>query len=124
MQLVTGGARINIISYDFVSKLSAELKALNHKIVVCDEAHYIKTATVRDLRHQDPKTIVHSCSNKPIPMHLPSLPPSLPPCQSQRCKAALPLLQQARRSVLLTGTPALSRPSELITLLQVSSAYL
>jgi SWI/SNF-related matrix-associated actin-dependent regulator 1 of chromatin subfamily A len=37
---------------------------------------------------------------------------------SQRSKAALPVLQNAKRTVLLTGTPALSRPSELITLLQ------
>lgn len=39
---------------------------------------------------------------------------------SKRCKAALPLLQQAKRAVLLSGTPALSRPAELITLLQAA----
>ncbi|XP_072117233.1 SWI/SNF-related matrix-associated actin-dependent regulator of chromatin subfamily A-like protein 1 isoform X2 [Mobula birostris] len=33
--------------------------------------------------------------------------------KTARCKAALPLLQAARRLVLLSGTPALSRPAEL-----------
>ena len=32
---------------------------------------------------------------------------------SQRCKLALPLLQNANRALLLTGTPALARPVEL-----------
>jgi hypothetical protein len=38
--------------------------------------------------------------------------------QAKRTKAALPLLQGARRAVLLSGTPALSRPAELLTQLQ------
>ncbi|GIM17500.1 hypothetical protein Vretimale_20047 [Volvox reticuliferus] len=38
--------------------------------------------------------------------------------EAQRTKAALPLVQQARRAVLLTGTPALSKPAELVPLLQ------
>ena len=37
---------------------------------------------------------------------------------TQRTKAALPLLSQARRCVCLTGTPALSRPIELFSQLQ------
>jgi hypothetical protein len=40
------------------------------------------------------------------------------PLQAKRTKAALPLLQGARRAVLLSGTPALSRPAELLTQLQ------
>ncbi|XP_064613753.1 SWI/SNF-related matrix-associated actin-dependent regulator of chromatin subfamily A-like protein 1 [Liolophura sinensis] len=35
--------------------------------------------------------------------------------KTARTKAAMPLLQAARRVILLTGTPALSRPSELYT---------
>ncbi|XP_029641576.1 SWI/SNF-related matrix-associated actin-dependent regulator of chromatin subfamily A-like protein 1 isoform X2 [Octopus sinensis] len=35
--------------------------------------------------------------------------------KSARTKAALPILQNATRVILLTGTPALSRPSELFT---------
>ncbi|XP_069792189.1 SWI/SNF-related matrix-associated actin-dependent regulator of chromatin subfamily A-like protein 1 isoform X3 [Narcine bancroftii] len=33
--------------------------------------------------------------------------------KTARCKAALPLLQAARRLILLSGTPAMSRPAEL-----------
>ena len=76
--------KVSIISYDFVCKLKDTLGQVPHfSIVVCDEAHYLKTHT------------------------------------SNRCKASLPILQGARRAVLLTGTPALSGPSELITLMQV-----
>uniref|UniRef100_A0A667YPH7 SWI/SNF-related matrix-associated actin-dependent regulator of chromatin subfamily A-like protein 1 n=1 Tax=Myripristis murdjan TaxID=586833 RepID=A0A667YPH7_9TELE len=35
--------------------------------------------------------------------------------KTARCKAALPLLKAARRVILLSGTPAMSRPSELYT---------
>ena len=35
--------------------------------------------------------------------------------KSARYKAAEPVMKQARRLVLLSGTPALSRPSELYT---------
>jgi len=35
--------------------------------------------------------------------------------QAQRTKQTVPLLEAARRTVLLTGTPALSRPKEIFT---------
>ncbi|XP_069083156.1 SWI/SNF-related matrix-associated actin-dependent regulator of chromatin subfamily A-like protein 1 [Pleurodeles waltl] len=35
--------------------------------------------------------------------------------KTARCKAALPLLKSAKRVILLSGTPAMSRPSELYT---------
>ncbi|XP_061926024.1 SWI/SNF-related matrix-associated actin-dependent regulator of chromatin subfamily A-like protein 1 [Entelurus aequoreus] len=35
--------------------------------------------------------------------------------KTARCKAALPLLKKAKRVILLSGTPAMSRPSELYT---------
>eukprot|EP00064_Thunnus_orientalis_P009349 superscaffoldBa00001180_g9373 len=35
--------------------------------------------------------------------------------KTARCKSALPLLKAARRVILLSGTPAMSRPSELYT---------
>lgn len=38
--------------------------------------------------------------------------------QSKRTKAAVPLLQSASRAILLTGTPTLSRPGELLPQLQ------
>lgn len=52
----------------------------------------------------------------------PPAPPPLRVCahlQSQRTKASVPLLQKAVRAILLTGTPALSKPIELMTLMQV-----
>lgn len=39
--------------------------------------------------------------------------------QAKRSKACIPLVQDARRAILLTGTPALSRPGEIMTQLQV-----
>ena len=42
----------------------------------------------------------------------------LPP-QSARAQATIPLLKEAKRAILLTGTPALSRPIEILTLMQV-----
>ncbi|XP_077583808.1 SWI/SNF-related matrix-associated actin-dependent regulator of chromatin subfamily A-like protein 1 isoform X1 [Stigmatopora nigra] len=35
--------------------------------------------------------------------------------KTARCKAALPLLKAAKRAILLSGTPAMSRPAELYT---------
>jgi len=35
--------------------------------------------------------------------------------KAQRTKAIVPLLKSARRAILLTGTPAISRPIELFT---------
>ncbi|KAJ8282334.1 hypothetical protein COCON_G00048530 [Conger conger] len=44
--------------------------------------------------------------------------------KTARCKAALPLLKAAKRVILLTGTPAMSRPSELYTqILAVKPAF-
>lgn len=37
---------------------------------------------------------------------------------TKRCKALLPILQKANRTILLSGTPALSRPIELFTQIQ------
>jgi SWI/SNF-related matrix-associated actin-dependent regulator 1 of chromatin subfamily A len=41
-----------------------------------------------------------------------------PILQAQRTLHALPLLQKAQRAILLSGTPALSRPGEIMTQLQ------
>ncbi|GLI68485.1 hypothetical protein VaNZ11_012913 [Volvox africanus] len=74
--------QVIVVSYDTLSRAPEQLRELNPKMVVLDEAHYIKNG------------------------------------KAQRTKAALPLVQQARRAVLLTGTPALSKPAELVPLLQ------
>lgn len=44
-----GNTPITIISYDFVSKLKEQLLAMKPGLVMCDEAHYIKNATVRSV---------------------------------------------------------------------------
>ncbi|OWF39059.1 SWI/SNF-related matrix-associated actin-dependent regulator of chromatin subfamily A-like protein 1 [Mizuhopecten yessoensis] len=44
--------------------------------------------------------------------------------KTARCKAALPLLQNSHRVILLSGTPALSRPSELYTSVQAICPFL
>ncbi|XP_060081169.1 SWI/SNF-related matrix-associated actin-dependent regulator of chromatin subfamily A-like protein 1 isoform X2 [Ylistrum balloti] len=44
--------------------------------------------------------------------------------KTARCKAALPLLQNSHRVILLSGTPALSRPSELYTCIQAVCPFL
>ncbi|XP_053374733.1 SWI/SNF-related matrix-associated actin-dependent regulator of chromatin subfamily A-like protein 1 isoform X2 [Mercenaria mercenaria] len=44
--------------------------------------------------------------------------------KTARCKAAIPLLQNARRVLLLSGTPALSRPSELFTQIDAVCPFL
>ncbi len=68
---------INIVSYDLVPRIQAQLEAEQFKVVIADESHYLKNR------------------------------------EAQRTQAVLPLLKQATRRVLLTGTPALSRPAEL-----------
>eukprot|EP00249_Psilotum_nudum_P017769 c26481_g1_i1 orf=136-2202(+) len=67
----------NIVSYDLVSKLQNEIAAANFKIIIADEAHYMKNA------------------------------------QAKRTNACVPLLQRSKYAILLSGTPALSRPIEL-----------
>lgn len=72
----------NIVSYDLVTKFQDELTQSNFKIIIADEAHYLKNA------------------------------------QAKRTLACVPLLQRAKYSILLTGTPALSRPIELFKQLE------
>lgn len=42
--------------------------------------------------------------------------------KAQRTKATTPIIRNARRAVLLTGTPALSKPAELYTQVALSGA--
>ncbi|KAL3831573.1 hypothetical protein ACJMK2_023311 [Sinanodonta woodiana] len=49
---------------------------------------------------------------------------SLKNFKTARCKAALPMLQKSRRVILLSGTPALSRPSELYTQISAVCPFL
>lgn len=72
------GDFISVISYDRAAQLS---DFLNHKVIIADECHYLKSS------------------------------------QSKRTKKLLPIIQNANRAILLSGTPALSRPLELYPLI-------
>ncbi|KAJ9533400.1 hypothetical protein QJQ45_026449 [Haematococcus lacustris] len=87
--------RILVISYDYLDRAQEELQGLGFQVVVLDEAHYIKN---------------HQASQGRAALEAAE--------GAKRTKAALPLLQKAQRAVLLSGTPALSRPHELMTLMQ------
>ncbi|KAI4344695.1 hypothetical protein L6164_011893 [Bauhinia variegata] len=72
----------NIISYDVVTKIQNMLMALDFKVVIADESHYLKNA------------------------------------QAKRTTASLPVIKKAQYAILLSGTPALSRPIELFKQLE------
>ncbi|XP_062143906.1 uncharacterized protein LOC133851479 isoform X2 [Alnus glutinosa] len=72
----------NIISYDVVPKLQNLLMALEFKVVIADESHFLKNA------------------------------------QAKRTTASLPVIKKAQHAILLSGTPALSRPIELFKQLE------
>nr|VDC71304.1 unnamed protein product [Brassica rapa] len=72
----------NIISYDVVTKLDKLLMALDFKVVIADESHFLKNA------------------------------------QAKRTTATLPVIKKAQYAILLSGTPALSRPIELFKQLE------
>eukprot|EP00928_Gymnodinium_smaydae_P085519 TRINITY_DN68_c2_g2_i1.p1 TRINITY_DN68_c2_g2~~TRINITY_DN68_c2_g2_i1.p1 ORF type:complete len:773 (+),score=172.47 TRINITY_DN68_c2_g2_i1:254-2572(+) len=75
-------AKIFVVSYDLLSKhpkFQRLPSGAPFKVVVCDEAHFLKSP------------------------------------ESQRTKAIAPLIRLARRSILLTGTPAVNNAAELHT---------
>lgn len=74
-------ARGVVVSYDLAKMMANEIEKSGFRVIVCDEAHYLKSI------------------------------------ESQRTMRLLPILQKAKRVILLTGTPALARPIELYPLL-------
>jgi len=74
-----GRSPITVISYDLAARMADEIISANFQVVVCDESHYLKTATAK------------------------------------RSLVVCTLLKQAKRAILLSGTPALNRPIELHT---------
>eukprot|EP01053_Blabericola_migrator_P010178 Blabericola_migrator_1__10177@NODE_568_length_7541_cov_61_527562_g423_i0_p2_GENE_NODE_568_length_7541_cov_61_527562_g423_i0NODE_568_length_7541_cov_61_527562_g423_i0_p2_ORF_typecomplete_len871_score203_27SNF2_N/PF00176_23/1_5e44ResIII/PF04851_15/4_2e11ResIII/PF04851_15/41Helicase_C/PF00271_31/4_2e12DEAD/PF00270_29/3_2e06DEAD/PF00270_29/6_4e03ERCC3_RAD25_C/PF16203_5/0_00015Flavi_DEAD/PF07652_14/0_01Flavi_DEAD/PF07652_14/1_1e04DEAD_2/PF06733_15/2_2DEAD_2/PF06733_15/1_4e02TniB/PF05621_11/0_27_NODE_ len=72
---ISNKARMIVISYELLVKMTS----LHHgiKVIVCDESHYLKSATAK------------------------------------RSQVIVPMIQAASRSLLLSGTPALNKPSEL-----------
>jgi SNF2-related domain len=134
-----------IASYELFAQqkdLCAELKRSGHfRVVVCDESHRIKNHKVCAcmLRHSAATqgrpgpplvaTLLWRAATAPrtLPAAVLLQPPSAALCacwpssvcmQAQCTKAILPLLQRARRAILLSGTPALSKPAELLPQLQ------
>ncbi|PNW85934.1 hypothetical protein CHLRE_03g199350v5 [Chlamydomonas reinhardtii] len=73
--------RVFVVSYDTVSRTPEPFEALKPRMVVLDEAHYIKSMS------------------------------------AQRTKMVMPIVQSAKRAVLLTGTPAANKPMEIMALL-------
>ena len=75
-------AKIYIFSYELATKMSESIDHMEFKIVIADEAHYLKSK------------------------------------DAKRSKLLLPILTKAKRVLLLTGTPILSRPIELYNLVK------
>jgi hypothetical protein len=58
--LQLGRRKVSVISYDFVSKLKETLGHVPHfSVIVCDEAHYIKTHTSQRCKATLPLLQVH-----------------------------------------------------------------
>jgi SNF2 family DNA or RNA helicase len=76
-------SKIVIVSYDLAKDLVKEIEARLFHVMVCDEAHYLKSL------------------------------------DAQRTILLMPVLQKAKRVILLTGTPALAKPIELYPLLSI-----
>ncbi|ELK30495.1 SWI/SNF-related matrix-associated actin-dependent regulator of chromatin subfamily A-like protein 1 [Myotis davidii] len=94
--VVTGKDRlttglVNIVSFDLLSKLEKQLKT-PFKVVIID----VTLFTYVTVSFQDES---HFLKN----------------IKTARCRAAMPLLKMAKRVILLSGTPAMSRPAELYT---------
>ena len=122
--------------------MALDLGARRFRLVICDESHSIKDSKVNagptnrvievrealHIRTCRPTSCVqtcachrnvHTCADPRITLHRagPIFNLWYGRCawQAQRTKQTVPLLEAARRAVLLTGTPALSRPKELFT---------
>ena len=72
--------KVYIMSYDLAKNVQDKLEKMEFKVVIADEAHYLKS---RD---------------------------------AKRTKVLLPVMQRAKRVILLSGTPILNKPVELYTL--------
>lgn len=84
-----GDSDVNVIviNYDVVKKHLRALRAFKAKALICDEGHYLKSAT------------------------------------SQRSKATYALAHDIERIAILTGTPILNRPVELVSLLTILGRF-
>ncbi|TNV86830.1 hypothetical protein FGO68_gene8511 [Halteria grandinella] len=87
-------AKIYIISYELATKMSNQIMQRGIKMIIADEAHYLKA-------HDVSFSYVSKIS------------------QSIRSRTLVPLLTRMKRLILLTGTPMLARPKELYNILKM-----
>ncbi|GAB5575964.1 SWI/SNF-related matrix-associated actin-dependent regulator of chromatin subfamily A-like protein 1 isoform X1 [Prionailurus iriomotensis] len=102
--VVTGKDRltaglVNIVSFDLLSKLEKQLKT-PFKVVIIDESHFLKN--IKTARCRAAMPILKVVEN-PVPPH------------RQEMSLVVLLFCVAKRVILLSGTPAMSRPAELYT---------
>jgi hypothetical protein len=88
---------ICIVSYDLMSKMADEAQKKNYRVVIADEAHYLKSG---DTKRVKVLAVRYSLSSHIV-------------------KVMIPLLRQAKRACLISGTPSLSRPQELFNLVRL-----
>lgn len=91
-------ALVNIVPYSLVAALQERLERRNFQVIICDEVCTLHSSA-------DLTLTISKCH------HIKS-------SDAQRTQVLIPLLQKARRRILLSGTPALSRPAELYPQLQ------
>lgn len=75
-------AQVFIMSYQLAAKRGDDVRLKGFKVVIADEAHYLKA---RD---------------------------------SQRSQKLLPIMEQSKRCILLSGTPVLNKPAEVFNLIR------
>ena len=104
---ITGN--IIIINYDVLGKHEEEIMKVNPKIMMCDEAHVLKTYKVRKVKRQvtDESTgrIMDAWEDKET--------------GSNRAKTVMRMAKQIEMFIPITGTPVLNRPEELYPLLHM-----
>jgi len=88
-----------IINYDMLDKFDDQIKETAWDLLICDEAHLLKTATTIRTKCVFGGRLKQIKKNGKV---------------TRRAKTFAPI--RAKRSLFLTGTPILSQPSELWTL--------
>ncbi|KAG5185466.1 hypothetical protein JKP88DRAFT_354190 [Tribonema minus] len=109
-------ASVVITSYDLVNRMKDSFADKKFGVVIADESHYLKnasTARTKALRALNAST-ARTKALRPLFKEAKRANAS-----TARTKALRPLVKEAKRAVLLSGTPALSRPMELYTQLNM-----
>ena len=96
--------QINVVSFALAAKMSETLLKKQFKVAIVDER--LKKKKVQYNTKNSCRFFSHYLKNQ----------------KTKRSKAVLPILQKANRCILLSGTPAVSRPVELFSQLQALSS--